>query len=80
MKNKFQISNFKFQILFAFCLFLGQAKANVVIGVAAVPEHYYDGVDTKKRADGFLCRLVVGHVFNLLFYDGRCQYPAESCL
>jgi len=79
MRNKFQISNFKFQILFAFCLFLGQAKANVVIGVAAVPDHYYDAVDSKKTPDAILdalCGIIDNHT--VIAYSGLEPYYEQT--
>lgn len=44
----------KFQIILALCLFVGQASANVITGVAAIPDGYYNGVSGTKGADNIL--------------------------
>ena len=53
------------------CLLFGQAEANVVTGVAAVPEGYYDNVDGKKTSEAILTALngiISGHT--VINYDG----------
>ena len=54
MKNKLSTFNFQLSTLFALCLFVGQAKANVIVGQASIPNGYYNNVDGKKNADNIL--------------------------
>ena len=68
------MTNIKFQIsLFALCLFLGQASANVITGVAAIPDGYYEGVSGKKGADNILNALntCISKDYNEISYKGR---------
>lgn len=44
----------KSQILFALLVSAQMSLANVVTGVAAVPDHYYDGVDAKSSPEAIL--------------------------
>ena len=80
MNFKYQMSNIKFAIIaFALCAFSLSTWANVVIGVAAVPEHYYDGVDTKKSADNILnalCDIIDNHT--VISYDGLEPYYEQT--
>ena len=60
-------------ILSAF--FCVQAQANVITGVASIPDGYYNGVDTKKGADNILNALnaiISGHT--VINYDGLEPY------
>ena len=74
------MSNFKYQILlFALCLFVGQAKANVIVGQAAVPDGYYNAVDTKKNADNILnalCQIIDNHT--VIAYSGLEPYYEQT--
>lgn len=67
------MTNIKFQTsLFALCLFLGQASANVITGVAAIPDGYYEGVSGKKGADNILNALntCISKDYNEISYKG----------
>lgn len=78
MKNVyfFRMSNLKLQIsLLALCMCFEQATANVITGVAAVPDGYYNAVDTKKGADNILNALngiIDDH--NVISYAGLEPY------
>ncbi|MBQ4017951.1 MAG: endonuclease [Paludibacteraceae bacterium] len=51
---KFEIINHKSYILFALLLWAQIGYANVIVGQAAIPDGYYNAVDTKKNADNIL--------------------------
>ena len=51
---KSPISNLQYPILFALLLWAQIGYANVVVGVAAIPENYYYDVNGKKNADAIL--------------------------
>ena len=64
---------------FVLSLLFVQAKANVVTGVAAVPEGYYEGVDGKKSAEAILTALngiISGHTVSN--YDGLEPYYQQT--
>ena len=70
--NKSSIINYKSAILFAFLLVAQISFANVVTGVAAVPEGYYQAVDGKKGADNILNALntCISKNYNEISYKG----------
>ena len=70
--NKSSIINHKSAILFAFLLVAQISFANVVTGVAAVPEGYYQAVDGKKGADNILNALntCISKNYNEISYKG----------
>ena len=70
--NKSSIINHKSAILFAFLLIAQISFANVVTGVAAVPEGYYQAVDGKKGADNILNALntCISKNYNEISYKG----------
>ena len=70
--NKSSIINHKSAILFAFLLVAQICFANVVTGVAAVPEGYYQAVDGKKGADNILNALntCISKNYNEISYKG----------
>ena len=77
--RKLPITNYQLPIIFALCLFVGQAKANVVTGVAAIPENYYNDVDGKKNADAILntlCSIIDDHT--VISYSGLEPYYEQT--
>ena len=57
----------------------GLLSANVVVGVAAIPENYYSSVDGKKNADAILttlCAIIDDH--NVIAYSGLEPYYAQT--
>ena len=71
------MTNFKYQIFACLlsALFCTQVQANVITGVAAIPNGYYDGVNGKKGADNILKALndiISGHT--VINYDGLEPY------
>ena len=74
------MSNVKFQIsLFAFCLFVGQTEANVITGVAAIPDGYYNNVEGKKNADNILnalCDIIDDHT--VISYNALEDYYQQT--
>ncbi len=59
--------------------FSGLLSANVVVGVAAIPENYYSSVDGKKNADAILttlCAIIDDH--NVIAYSGLEPYYAQT--
>lgn len=66
-------------ILFALCLFFGQANANVIVGQAAIPENYYYDVNGKKNADAILnalCDIIDDHT--VIAYSGLEPYYEQT--
>ena len=75
---KFEIINHKLAIVLA--LFVAQVTfANVVVGVAEVPQNYYDGVDGKKNPDAILtalCSIIDDHT--VIAYSGLEPYYEQT--
>ena len=66
-------------ILVVFCLLSVNVSANVIIGVAAVPDGYYDAVDGKKNADNILtalCSIIDDHT--VISYSGLEPYYEQT--
>ena len=79
MKNKSSIFNFQSSIFIALCLFVGQAKANVIVGQASIPAGYYNAVDAKKNADNILnalCQIIDNHT--VIAYSGLEPYYEQT--
>lgn len=60
-------------------MFCAQVQANVITGVAAVPDGYYEGVSGKKGADNILQALngiISGHT--VINYDGLEPYYEQT--
>ena len=74
------MTNHQFPIFtFVLCLFFVQAEANVVTGVAAVPDNYYAAVDGKSSAEAILTALngiISGHT--VINYDGLEPYYQQT--
>ena len=75
---KFEIINHKLAIVLA--LFVAQVTfANVVVGVAEVPQNYYATVDGKKNADAILnalCAIIDDHT--VISYAGLEPYYEQT--
>jgi len=79
MNAKFLMPNLKYPIIFVLCLFVGQAKANVIVGQAAIPENYYYDVNGKKNADNILntlCDIIDNHT--VISYAGLEPYYEQT--
>ena len=64
---------------FVLSLLFVQAKANVVTGVAAVPDNYYAAVEGKSSAEAILAALngiISGHT--VINYDGLEPYYQQT--
>lgn len=60
-------------------LFCAQMQANVITGVAAIPDGYYNNVEGKKNADNILdalCDIIDGH--NAVSYAGLEPYYEQT--
>ena len=60
-------------------LFCAQVQANVITGVATIPDGYYNNVEGKKNADNILdalCDIIDGH--NAVSYAGLEPYYAQT--
>lgn len=69
----------KIALSFILCTFVLCTWANVVIGEAAIPDHYYDAVDTKKNADNILdalCDIIDNHT--VISYSGLEPYYEKT--
>ena len=76
---KSPISNLQYPILLALLLWAQIGYANVVVGVAEVPQNYYDGVDGKKNADAILnalCAIIDDHT--VISYAGLEPYYEQT--
>jgi len=65
--------------ILAFLCLAQVASANVIIGDAAVPEHYYDAVNNKKNADNILealCGIIDNHT--VISYSGLEPYYEQT--
>ena len=76
---KSPISNLQYPILFALLLWAQIGYANVVVGVAAIPENYYYDVNGKKNADAILnalCAIIDDHT--VISYAGLEPYYEQT--
>ena len=66
------MSKIKSILLLAFLWFAQISYANVITGVAAIPDGYYDGVSGKKGADNILNALntCISKDYNEIAYKG----------
>lgn len=66
-------------ILFALLLWAQIGYANVVVGVAAIPDNYYNSVDGKSSPDAILttlCSIIDNH--NVIAYSGLEPYYEQT--
>ena len=77
--RKSPITNYQLPILFALLLWAQIGYANVVTGVAAIPENYYYDVDGKKNPDNILtalCGIIDNHT--VISYSGLEPYYEQT--
>lgn len=77
--RKSPITNYQLPILFALLLWAQIGYANVVTGVAAIPENYYYEVDGKKNPDNILnalCGIIDNHT--VISYSGLEPYYEQT--
>jgi endonuclease I len=79
MKKSAIINHKSAIITFVLCAFSLSTWANVITGVAAIPEGYYSAVDTKKNADNILnalCGIIDNH--NVISYSALEDYYEQT--
>ena len=79
MKKSAIINHKSAIITFVLCAFSLSTWANVITGVAAIPEGYYSAVDTKKNADNILnalCGIIDNHT--VISYSALEDYYEQT--